>query len=142
MSFFRKIGNAVAQFMYGRNGLDQFGVTLIWICLLLDIISRFALRASVVAGTILYWGSMILWIWTLFRMFSKNLYKRREENARFLAVFQNIRIRNSSARARHADRTHKYFTCKHCKTICRVPMGQGKVIITCPKCGAKIHGKT
>ena len=46
------------------------------------------------------------------------------------------------ARARHADKAHKYFTCKNCKTICRVPVGKGKIIITCPKCGAQIHAKT
>ena len=28
------------------------------------------------------------------------------------------------------------------KTICRVPVGKGKIIITCPKCGGSIHGKS
>ena len=44
--------------------------------------------------------------------------------------------------ARHADKAHKYFTCKNCKTICRVPVGKGKIVITCPKCGAQIHART
>ena len=45
-------------------------------------------------------------------------------------------------KARHADKEHKYFTCKSCKTICRVPAGKGKIVITCPKCGAEIKAKT
>ena len=43
----------------------------------------------------------------------------------------------SGAKARHADKEHKYFTCKTCRTICRVPVGKGKIVITCPKCGKK-----
>ena len=31
---------------------------------------------------------------------------------------------------------------KNCKAVCRVPVGKGKVIITCPRCGGKIEGKT
>ena len=42
----------------------------------------------------------------------------------------------------HLDKAHKYFTCKNCKTICRVPVGKGKIVITCPKCGAQIHART
>ena len=49
---------------------------------------------------------------------------------------------NSGAWARHADKEHKYFTCKNCKAICRVPVGKGNIVITCPKCGAQIRAKT
>lgn len=42
---------------------------------------------------------------------------------------------------RRADKEHKYFTCK-CGAICRVPVGKGKIVITCPKCGAKIEAKS
>jgi RNase P subunit RPR2 len=78
----------------------------------------------------------------LFRMFSKNLYKRREENSKFLQKTWKLRNQISGAKARHADKDHKYFTCKQCKTVCRVPVGKGKIIITCPKCGAKIEARS
>ena len=48
----------------------------------------------------------------------------------------------SAAKARKADTDHKYFTCGTCKAVCRVPAGKGKIVITCPKCGAKIQAKT
>ena len=44
-------------------------------------------------------------------------------------------------RPRRADKDHKYFTCK-CGAVCRVPVGRGKIVITCPKCGQKINAKT
>ena len=83
-----------------------------------------------------------LLLYAIFRVFSKNLYKRREENSKFLQWTWKVKNGRSAAKARHADTAHKHFTCKNCKTICRVPVGKGKVIITCPKCGAQIHGKT
>ena len=78
----------------------------------------------------------------LFRTFSRNLSKRRAENARFLNWCRPIRDRLSGARQRRLDKAHKYFTCKNCKAICRVPAGKGKIEITCPKCGGKIIGKS
>lgn len=47
----------------------------------------------------------------------------------------------AGAKARRADKEHKYFTCR-CGAICRVPVGKGKIVITCPKCGAKIEAKS
>ena len=53
-----------------------------------------------------------------------------------------VKNRCAGARARHADKEHRYFTCKQCKTICRVPVGKGKIIITCPKCGHQFIKKS
>ena len=142
MSFFRKIGNGMARFMYGRNGLERLGIAQIWVCLILEVVSMIVSRRVPAAGSVLYLISTALWIWAIFRMFSRNLYKRREENARYCALFGGLRARSDGAKARHADREHRYFTCKQCKTICRVPVGKGKIVITCPKCGAEIHAKT
>lgn len=142
MSFFRKIGNGMARLMYGRNGMDQLGLATVWGCLILDLAAALAGRASLLASAILYYASMALWVWVIFRMFSKNLYRRRAENSRWMSFWWKLKSGNSGARARRADKEHKYFTCKNCKTICRVPVGKGKIVITCPKCGAEIHGKT
>ena len=126
MSFFQKIGNAIVRFMYGRNGMDYLNRTLFWgyigvfLAQILFNILRLGVPALICEA--LLWPLMLL---ILFRMFSKNLPKRR-----------------GGAKARHADKDHKYFTCKTCGTVCRVPVGKGKIIITCPKCGAQIHAKT
>ena len=142
MGFFQKLRASLARFMYGRNGVDQLGLLVIWVCLILDILSMFLSGRFPLAGTILYWISMAAWVYALFRIFSKNLYKRRSENAKFAGWMWKIKSARSGARARHADKDHKYFTCKQCKTICRVPVGKGNIIITCPKCGAQIKAKT
>ena len=129
--------------MYGRNGMDQMNQALLrgYIGILLAelLFNLLRLRAPAIACEALLW---VLMVFILFRMFSKNLPKRRAENQRFWNWWCGIKSRNAGAKARHADKDHKYFTCKTCGTICRVPVGKGKIIITCPKCGAQIHGKS
>ena len=142
MNFFRRMRDGFARFMYGRNGMDQLNLTMLWACIILELISGCVVRRSGAVGSAMYYVSLGLWIWVLFRMFSRNLYKRQEENRKFLLLRARLRSGSSGARARHADKEHKYFTCKSCKAICRVPVGKGKIVITCPKCGAQIRAKT
>ena len=143
MSFFQKIGNAIVRFMYGRNGMDYLNRTLFWgyigvfLAQILFNILRLGVPALICEA--LLWPLMLL---ILFRMFSKNLPKRRAENQKFWNWWCGVKSRNAGAKARHAAQDHKYFTCKTCGTVCRVPVGKGKIIITCPKCGAQIHAKT
>ena len=129
---------------YGRNGMDQLNRALIFLYLGLCVLRTILLLAleSIVPARIadvLLWGVLV---GLFFRMFSKNLPRRRAENQKWVNWWWRVRSSSSGARARHADKEHKYFTCKQCKTICRVPVGKGKIIITCPKCGAQIHAKS
>ena len=142
MNVFRKIGNAIARFIYGRNGMDQLNLTLMWLVLILDLVTMLTQRNHAVISMVLYWISMAGWVYVLFRIFSKNLSKRRAENQKWVNWVWRMKSSRAGAKERHADKDHKYFTCKNCKTICRVPVGKGKIIITCPKCGAQIHAKT
>ena len=147
MGFFERMRNGVIRFMYGRNGMDQLNRALLWgylaVLLLrmltLGVLRGPAYRAWSVVWEIVTWALIVL---IFFRMFSKNLYKRREENQKWVNAWWKVKSRWSGARARHADKDHKYFTCSRCKTICRVPVGKGKIVITCPKCGAQIRGRT
>ena len=144
MGVFQRIGNAMVRFMYGRNGMDQLNRALIFLYLGLCVLRTILLLAleSIVPARIadvLLWGVLV---GLFFRMFSKNLPRRRAENQKWVNWWGRVRSSSSGARARHADKEHKYFTCKQCKTICRVPVGKGKIIITCPKCGAQIHAKS
>ena len=112
------------------------GMSRAWLSLLrLDLAGAFAFHP-------LFWLPVPAAALLLFRMFSRNLVRRRAENARFLAWWSPIRGRLAGMRQRSLDKEHKYFTCKSCKTICRVPAGKGKIEITCPKCGGKIIGKS
>ena len=141
MSFCQKIGNAIARFMYGRNGGDQLGLALIWASIALNIVNIFV--KSDVPYLVVNVASTALMVWAIFRMFSKKLDKRRAENAKFLSkVWWPLKRRLGSAKQQMKDKDHKYFTCPDCRTVCRVPRGKGKIVITCPKCRTQIHGKS
>ena len=145
MQLIARLRDAMARFMYGRNGVDQLNIAMLWTSIGADLLATILMRPQpsiAYVGLVLYYGSVILSVLVLFRMFSRNLYKRQAENQKWLQARSRRRSAASAAKARRADKDHKYFTCRQCKAICRVPVGRGKVIITCPKCGAEIHGKT
>ena len=131
----------MARFMYGRNGADQLGMATLVVGIALDVVSMF-MRTDT-ARRILGAATAVLLFVMLFRMFSKNLQKRRAENAWFLnKVLYPVKRKSGAARQRMQDKEHKYFTCPNCKTVCRVPKGKGKIVITCPKCRTEIKGKS
>ena len=135
---------AVARFMYGRNGMDQLNVALFRLYLVIWLVGGVVsavLKSDLIAAVFngITWVMVVL---LFFRMFSKNLPKRRAENQKWLNWWWQVKNKSAGAKARHADKDHKYFTCKTCKTICRVPVGKGKIVITCPKCKAQIQAKT
>ena len=132
----------MARFMDGRTGRDQLNIALILLSLLVKLASIPAASFSQMFGIILYYAAWAIWGIVLFRSFSKNLYKRRDENTKLMSWFWKLKSRWQGARTRHADKDHKYFTCKSCKAICRVPVGKGTIVITCPKCGEKIQAKS
>ena len=142
-SFFYKVSSALARFMYGRNGTDQlnWAILVSYLVLWLLRVIMSALDIAIVA-LIIDVVMFLLAVVLLWRTFSRNLPKRRAENQKFVNWWWPIKNRFAAAKARKADKAHKYFTCKNCKTICRVPAGRGKIVITCPKCGHKIEGKS
>lgn len=139
-----KIRNALARFMYGRNGVDQLNMALLWGYILLwipQMILAVTVR-SVILDLLIDLARLAMVIALFYRIFSRNTARRRAENQKFVNWWWRMRSSRQGAKERHADKDHKYFTCKNCRTICRVPVGKGNIIITCPKCGAQIRAKT
>ena len=124
-----RIKQALVRFMTGRYGTDKLNMWILGAGVVLCLISVF-IRFPLV-NWILTVCSYILMIWALFRTFSRNTYKRYQENRRFLMCLDRIK-----------DRQHRYFDCPKCRQPVRVPRGKGKIMITCPKCKEKFQKKT
>ena len=142
MSFFQRLRNGLSRFMYGRNGADQLGLCIIWTAILLDIVGMLTKKVTLLSSII---GAVttVMVLWALFRVFSRNLEKRRAENAAFLQkLWWPLKRKLSSGKQQRMDKEHKYFTCPTSKTVGRVPVGKGKLVITCPKCRHEIRGKS
>ncbi len=134
-----KFRNALYRFMYGRNGVDALSWALVVLEVVLSLLSAFIHVRGV--SQALYFVSTALMFVVLLRIFSRNLARRQAENAKFLTWWTPKANAIRGARARRADKAHKYVRCS-CGAYCRVPRGVGKIELTCPKCGRKKVIKT
>ena len=82
-NFFYKLRCAMARFMYGRNGVDQLSWAMVVLGVALSLIG--SLVGIPLVTSILSYVNLAIWIVLLYRMFSRNLEKRRREHARFMA---------------------------------------------------------
>ena len=120
--------NAMQRFMAGRYGHDRLNLTLLVVGCVLCFVQLLVPSGVGVILTILSEALLIL---SLFRCFSRNTYKRYNENRKFLLLIDKIK-----------DRSHRYYSCPKCRQTVRVPKGKGKIAITCPKCREKFVKKT
>ena len=126
--------------MSGRNGndaLNRFLLTADFLLILLSVIfsrsfSRFLMPLVIVLLGITY-----------FRMLSRNLIRRSDENYKYLRLKEKVLVHFRLTKERWVQRKdYKFFICPACKATLRVPKGRGKVKIVCRKCGNSFTGKT
>ena len=128
------------RYMAGRNGNDQLNLFLYAADAIL-LIAATLVRGQ--AGRWMWLAVLILLGYIYFRMFSKNLTRRREENGKYLRLRYSILAGLKLRREKWVQRKdYKFFTCPSCKTMLRVPRGHGKIKIVCRKCGNTFTGKS
>lgn len=129
----------LARFMAGRNGNDQLNIFLLIVDVVLIVLSTIWKSAS----GVLYPLVLALLVYIYFRMFSRNVYKRREENGKYMRLKYKVDAALRLRKERWVQRKdYKFFTCPSCRTSLRVPRYRGKVKIVCRKCGTSFFGKT
>lgn len=117
------------HFMMGRYGTDKLNMYVLGAGVICSLLGLF-IPVNLVR-LLLSTASYLLMFWAIFRTFSRNTYRRYQENQKFLMFLTKIK-----------DRQHRYFTCPRCRQSVRVPRGKGKIMITCPKCQEKFQKKT
>ena len=137
MSFFQRLKMSLARFMQGRHGADSLGmITLITglACSLLGSFTRLSLLSLI---------GWILYIITLFRMFSRNHEKRLAENRKYIELTSGWKTKISQFIKRTKNRRdYKYFKCPNCKVLLRIKRGSGEKDITCVRCGFQFKQKS
>ena len=124
-----KINNGLRNFMRGRYGSDKLNTFLLVLGVITSIVSM--ITGTGIVSFVLTLISYFLMGWVIFRMLSRNTYKRYQENRKFLLFWERLK-----------DKEHKHFDCPRCRQPVRVPRGKGKIAITCPKCKEKFIKKT
>ena len=125
-----------ARFMAGRSGNDAFNRFLLVCDLILLLLS------ALLKGPFFLLAVALL-AYIYFRMLSRNIYKRQDENNRYLRVRYKLvsKLRLLAERWKQR-RDYKFFVCPSCRATLRVPKGRGKIKIVCRKCGTSFTGKS
>lgn len=140
MSFFEKIKQSLRSFMNGRNGADNLSMALLWSGLLFYLLGSIvgSIQGSpiwAVLGMVLSTIGFAGYVFCIFRMFSRNLEKRRAENRRYVTTMERKKTECRQAKVRFKNRKkYKYFKCPGCNAWLRLPRGAGVVTVTCSRC--------
>ncbi len=125
----QKFKDGVRNFMIGRNGADQLSMAMLITGIVLSL-----LTAITKLGIFNLLGLIVL-ILTIFRMFSRNLEKRRAENQKFVNFRANFGTNAKQLMNRLKNmKKYKYFKCPQCGARLRLPRKVGEVTVTCGKC--------
>ena len=108
------------------------GVALV--AIILSIFFRSGSRIGALLDTV---GLLVL-LYTYYRMLSRDIQKRYQENEKYLAATAKIRQRfNREKSMMNQRKTHHIYSCPGCGQKIRIPRGKGKIEIECPKCHTK-----
>jgi DNA-directed RNA polymerase subunit RPC12/RpoP len=122
--------------MYGRNGVDHLSIAFFVIGVIVSVIVSFINVPFINLLPLIPYG------YSFFRILSRNVSKRRDENSKFQRWWNPIQRSFTRKFAQIKDKDHKYYSCPSCSATLRVPKGKGKITITCPNCRHEITKKT
>ena len=129
MSFMQKLREGFRKLMTGRRGADELSLALLIGGVVLSML-----------GSLLRFGLLNLlglacYIICLWRMLSRNLEKRYQENVKFTTAWRKVSasVRQFINRMKNM-RKYKYFKCPECHVLLRLPRKVGEVTVTCGKC--------
>lgn len=124
----------LADWLRGRQGPDDlavFSVDVAVVVLLISLLTGIGWIS---------WIALALVVYAMFRIQSRNLGARAQENEKFLKALGPARPWIQNPRAAWTElRTYKHVRCTSCRQRVRVPRGKGKLRVTCPKCKAKFE---
>ncbi len=135
-NFLNNLALKFQRFMVGRYGPDPLYKGLLWIylgsLLITAIIGRFTERWVYYLLSLLSLGILIF---AMCRVFSKNIEKRRAENAKWLkfenSVKKKFRLLQDKWKFR---KTHIFRKCPKCKAVLRLKRKKGTHNVVCPHC--------
>ena len=115
--------------MAGRYGADRLYHFLLAICFILIVINLF------IGSFVLSLLELAILGYATFRTLSKNIYKRQQENLKFLKLIEKpMKFLNLQKCKKRDRKTHVYRKCPSCKNNLRLPKQKGKHTVVCPCC--------
>ena len=130
---YRNMKQKLASFFYGRYGADALAKGMLAVYVALAVVMLFV---GTTAKIIINFISLILCFLMFYRMLSKNIAKRTQENQTYLHIRKKIKEWFLLCRNKWKYRkTHVYKKCPYCGVQIRLPRVSGEHRCACPKCG-------
>jgi len=139
--------------MYGRYGTDQlynFLMVLFFIVWIIEIIAVAIIPEGLVQGIVSVTGSVLMtliMIWMIYRVMSRNIYKRRRENDRYLKMSRATKrffTANTSGGTKSFNRDDAQYIfrdCTKCGSVLRLPRREGRHKVKCPRCSHSFYAR-
>ena len=134
---FNELRYRFSKFMQGRYGVDSLSRFLSIVLLAIIILGMF-IRIPL-SGTI----TLVILVILYWRMFSRNIPKRYEENQKFLQIRDKLLGRFSDFGSNMSQmKDYHIYKCPRCNQKIRIPRGKGHIMVRCPRCGYEFHKKS
>ena len=129
-----KFQQKLQKFMYGRYGPDELYMFLFKIYIIVAILNLFI--KSYIISTL----EIIIIVITFYRFFSKKIYKRSNENQKFLKIKKRFKNIFSNKKTKYKG-DNVYKKCKKCGITLKLPLPyeRGIKYARCPKCNKRIR---
>jgi DNA-directed RNA polymerase subunit RPC12/RpoP len=141
------------RFMYGRYGADALYNFLTWlnvILILLSLVVTLFITDETVNNIVSIAFSAVItliFVWEFYRMFSRNISKRRRENEIYLRArgavkrFFSGNTSSGTKSFNRDDATYIFRDCTKCQSTLRLQRRVGKHKVKCPRCSHAFYVK-
>ena len=141
---FNRFRNWMSRWMTGRYGgddLTKFLFVAYIVTFVLGLIFQL-FEKTLWLGVLMDLLTWAIVLWSLFRMLSRNIQQRWQENQKYLLLRTRFKewLKLSSHRLRDIG-TKRYRRCPHCRAVVRFPIKRGVHIVSCPHCAKKFELK-
>ena len=126
-----------SRFMQGRYGVDSLSRFLSVLLLVFIIVGVFV---KIPFSGLITFAILVILYW---RMFSRDISKRYQENQKFLEIRDKL-LGNLSSFESNLSQLKDYhiYKCPRCNQKIRIPRGKGHIMVRCPRCGFEFHKKS
>ena len=126
-----------SRFMQGRYGVDSLSRFLSVVLLVFIIVGVFV---KIPFSGLITFAILVVLYW---RMFSRDISKRYQENQKFLEIRDKL-LGNLSSFESNLSQLKDYhiYKCPRCNQKSRIPRGKGHIMVRCPRCGFEFHKKS
>lgn len=125
-----KLKYSFYRFMNGRYGIDQLGFALLILTLVFSILGGIFIGRNVWVSLLIYALNLLI----IYRVFSKKIRIRQQENMKFMHFIKPIQKRLKLIKLNLTQKQYKHYQCPQCHKTLRVPRGRGHIEIQCPRC--------